>query len=128
MATTAPALDIGALKSLRILCISETGWFDTATVFGDIRAAGGAQSDQYSIPWPPFGPLHAENAAGFSALLEAEAIDGSVRRLLFDTGWNPDWMDRRFAEEGIDLFKPVLTYVVTLVGSCACQKRSMISR
>jgi metal-dependent hydrolase (beta-lactamase superfamily II) len=21
---------------------------------------------------------------------------------LFDTGWNPDWMDRRFAEEGID--------------------------
>jgi hypothetical protein len=22
--------------------------------------------------------------------------------LLFDTGWNPAWMDRRFAEEGID--------------------------
>ena len=102
MATTSPKLDIGALKRLRILCVSETGWFDTATVFDDIRAAGGAQTDQYAIPWPPFGSLHAENAAGFSALLETEALDGSVRCLLFDTGWNPDWMDRRFAEEGID--------------------------
>ncbi len=95
-------LDIGALRRLTIRCISETGWFDTATVFGDIRDAGGAETDQYAIPWPPFGALHADNAAGFSALLEAEATDGSVRRLLFDTGWNPTWMDRRFAEEGID--------------------------
>ncbi len=102
MSTASPRLDIGALKRLRILCVSETGWFDTATVFDDIRAAGGANSDQYAIPWPPFGQLHADNAAGFSALLEAEAVDGRVHRLLFDTGWNPDWMDRRFAEEGID--------------------------
>ncbi|WP_291995428.1 MBL fold metallo-hydrolase [Candidatus Accumulibacter sp. ACC003] len=102
MSTTSPTLDIGALQRLRILCISETGWFDTTTVFDDIRAAGGAQTDQYAIPWPPFGALHADNAAGFSALLEAEATDGSVRRVLFDTGWNPDWMDRRFADEGID--------------------------
>lgn len=96
------ALDIGRLRRLRILCISETGWFDTATVFDDIRDAGGADTDQYDIPWPPFGPLHADNAAGFSALIEAEATDGTRCRLLFDTGWNPAWMDRRFAEEGID--------------------------
>ena len=102
MATTTQTLDIGALRRLTIRCISETGWFDTATVFGDIRDAGGAETDQYAIPWPPFGALHADNAAGFSALLEAEATDGTVRRLLFDTGWNPSWMDRRFAEEGID--------------------------
>lgn len=102
MTPVAPPYDIGVLRRLRIVCISETGWFDTTTVFDDIRAAGGVQTDQYAIPWPPFGPLHAENAAGFSALLEAETTDGSVRRLLFDTGWNPDWMDRRFAEEGID--------------------------
>lgn len=102
MTTVSSMLDIGALRRLRILCISETGWFDTATVFDDIRAAGGAETDQYTIPWPPFGALHADNAAGFSALLEAEATDGAVRRLLFDTGWNPAWMDRRFAEEGID--------------------------
>lgn len=101
MATTS-TLDIGVLKRLTIRCISETGWFDTDTVFGDIREAGGAATDQYAIPWPPFGALHADNAAGFSALLEAEQSDGTVRRLLFDTGWNPAWMDRRFAEEGVD--------------------------
>ena len=95
-------LDIGTLARLRILCVAETGWIDTATVVGDIRAAGGADADQYEIPWPPFGPLHADNAAGFSALLEAETTDGTLRRLLFDTGWNPAWIDRRFAEEGID--------------------------
>ena len=101
--STLPTLDIGVLQRLKIRCISETGWFDTATVFGDIKVAGGAEADQYAIPWPPFGLLHSENAAGFSALLEAEAIDGTMRRLLFDTGWNPAWMDRRFAEEGVDL-------------------------
>jgi 7,8-dihydropterin-6-yl-methyl-4-(beta-D-ribofuranosyl)aminobenzene 5'-phosphate synthase len=100
--STTQTLDIGILRRLRIRCISETGWFDTATVFGDIKNAGGADADQYTIPWPPFGALHADNAAGFSALLEAETTDGAVCRLLFDTGWNPAWMDRRFAEEGID--------------------------
>lgn len=97
-----PTFDMGVLRRLRILCISETGWFDTTAVFGDIQAAGGANADQYAIPWPPFGSLHADNAAGFSALLEAETMDGVTHRLLFDTGWNPDWMDRRFAEEGVD--------------------------
>ena len=57
MTNAPPTLDIGALKRLRILCISETGWFDTATVFDDIRAAGGTQTDQYAIPWPPEGDL-----------------------------------------------------------------------
>lgn len=102
MSTTAQTLDIGTLRRLKIRCISETGWFDNATVFGDIMHAGGAESNQYGIPWPPFGALHADNAAGFSALLEAETTDGAIHRLLFDTGWNPAWMDRRFAEEGID--------------------------
>ncbi|MCC6135926.1 MAG: MBL fold metallo-hydrolase [Candidatus Contendobacter sp.] len=100
--STSPRLDIGVLQRLKIRCISETGWFDTATVFDDIKTAGGAEIDQYTIPWPPFGALHPDNAAGFSALLEAEATDGTMRRILFDTGWNPAWMDRRFAEEGID--------------------------
>ncbi len=101
--TTHQTLDIGSLQRLKIRCISETGWFDTATVFDDIKVAGGAATDQYTIPWPPFGSLHPDNAAGFSALLETEATDGTIRRLLFDTGWNPAWMDRRFAEEGVDL-------------------------
>jgi 7,8-dihydropterin-6-yl-methyl-4-(beta-D-ribofuranosyl)aminobenzene 5'-phosphate synthase len=102
MLTDQSSLEIGVLNRLRILCISETGWFDTNTVFNDIRCAGGVDVDQYGIPWPPFGDLHADNAAGFAALLEAETADGAHHRVLFDTGWNPAWMDRRFAEEGID--------------------------
>jgi len=35
-------------------------------------------------------------------LLEAETADGVLHRVLLDTGWNPAWMDRRFAEEGVD--------------------------
>lgn len=102
MTNDQPPLDIGALNRLRILCVSETGWFDTTTVFDDIRVAGGADVDQYTIPWPPFGDLHADNAAGFAALLKAETADGTQHCVLLDTGWNPAWMDRRFAEEGID--------------------------
>lgn len=102
MATMQSSLDIGVLNRLRILCISETGWFDTKEVFDDINAAGGVDVDQYRIPWPPFGDLHADNAAGFAALLEAETADGKHHRILFDTGWNPAWMDRRFTEEGVD--------------------------
>lgn len=95
-------IDIGVLNRLRILCISETGWNDTQQLFDDINSAGGVDVDQYGIPWPPFGDLHADNATGFAALLEAETTDGQLHRILFDTGWNPAWMDRRFAEEGID--------------------------
>ncbi len=95
-------IEIGTLKRVKILCISETGWFDNATLLGDVNAAGGMQVSQYTIPWPPFGELHPENAAGSAALVEAEEANGTVHQILFDTGWNPEWMDRRFAEEGID--------------------------
>lgn len=93
---------IGALKRLRILCISETGWFDNHTLIEDIKAAGGMAISQYKLPFPPFGNLHPDNAAGSAALVEAEEPNGNAHRLLFDTGWNPAWMERRFAEEGID--------------------------
>lgn len=102
MAQTHQNIDIGTLKRLKILCISETGWFDNATLIGDVKAAGGMQVSQYALPWPPFGDLHPDNAAGSAALVEAEEANGTVHKFLFDTGWNPDWMDRRFAEEGID--------------------------
>jgi 7,8-dihydropterin-6-yl-methyl-4-(beta-D-ribofuranosyl)aminobenzene 5'-phosphate synthase len=95
-------LDMGTIKHLKILCVSETGWFDTDALLADIKAAGGMSVSQYKLPWPPFGDLHPENAAGSSALVEAEGIDGGVHKLLFDSGWGTAWMDRRFAEEGID--------------------------
>jgi 7,8-dihydropterin-6-yl-methyl-4-(beta-D-ribofuranosyl)aminobenzene 5'-phosphate synthase len=96
------SIDMGALRHLKILCISETGWFDNAALLGDIKAAGGMGTSQYALPWPPFGNLHPENAAGSSALVEVEEINGTVHTVLFDTGWGPEWMDQRFAEEGID--------------------------
>ena len=95
-------LDFGVLKRLRILCISETGWHDTATLLADIKAAGGKDVDQYDIPWPPMGNLNPQNAAGSSALVEALTMDGVLHRFLFDVGWGLEWMDRRFAEEGVD--------------------------
>ena len=55
--STSPRLDIGVLQRLKIRCISETGWFDTATVFDDIKTAGGAEIDQYTIPCAPFAAI-----------------------------------------------------------------------
>ncbi|MFO1431673.1 MAG: MBL fold metallo-hydrolase [Candidatus Competibacteraceae bacterium] len=102
LSSPAQRIAIGALKHLKILCISEIGWFDNATLLADVQAAGGMGVNQYQLPWPPFGELHADNAAGSSALIEAETVEGTRHRLLFDTGWNPAWMERRFAEEGVD--------------------------
>jgi 7,8-dihydropterin-6-yl-methyl-4-(beta-D-ribofuranosyl)aminobenzene 5'-phosphate synthase len=96
------ALRIAELERVKVLCISEVGWLDNKTLLEDVRAAGGMSADQYDIAWPPFGTLHANNAAGSSALIEAQALTGEVHRILFDTGWNPEWMERRFAEEGVD--------------------------
>lgn len=95
-------MDLGALGRLRVRCISETGWLDDAVLLGDVKAAGGMSVSQYELRWPPFGDLHADNAAGSSALIEAEEVDGTCHRLLFDTGWGQAWMRKRFAEEGID--------------------------
>jgi len=96
------SLEIGVIKRLKILCISEIGWFDTQMLMNDIKAAGGIATNQYQIQWPPLGQLHPENAAGSAALLEFEEMNGAVHRFLFDSGWNPQWMDQRFIEEGID--------------------------
>jgi 7,8-dihydropterin-6-yl-methyl-4-(beta-D-ribofuranosyl)aminobenzene 5'-phosphate synthase len=89
-------LDIGECRSVKIRCISETSWFDNAQLMKDINAAGGAKANQYAIPW------HPKNSGGYSALLEVEALNGTWRRFLLDTGWNPAWMEYSFQREGID--------------------------
>nr|VFJ90073.1 MAG: 7,8-dihydropterin-6-yl-methyl-4-(beta-D-ribofuranosyl)aminobenzene 5'-phosphate synthase [Candidatus Kentron sp. LFY] len=97
-------IDIGSVKRVKIRCISETGWFDTPTLVADLKSTGKdlGTVDQYDLPFPPFGTLHPENAGGSSALVEVEERDGGIRWFLFDSGWNTQWMDKRFAEEGID--------------------------
>lgn len=47
--------DFGACKSIKITNISETSWFDNATLMGDIKGAGGLLVNQYLFNWPPFG-------------------------------------------------------------------------
>lgn len=47
--------DFGACKSVKITNISETSWFDNATLMGDMKGAGGLLVDQYLYNWPPFG-------------------------------------------------------------------------
>lgn len=47
--------DFGACKNIKITNISETSWFDNATLVGDIKGAGGLLVNQYDFNWPPFG-------------------------------------------------------------------------
>jgi 7,8-dihydropterin-6-yl-methyl-4-(beta-D-ribofuranosyl)aminobenzene 5'-phosphate synthase len=88
--------DIGLCKSVKVRCISETSWFDGAQLMADIKSAGGGSANQYIIPW------NHKNSGGYSALVEVEALNGTTRRFLLDTGWNPAWMEYCYQREGID--------------------------
>jgi len=101
--------DMGEIKSLKVTCISETSWFENNVLTGDFAEMGGLLVNQWEYPWPPAGKpgnpkgdWHAANAGGFAALLDIEQLDGEHKFILLDTGWNPEWMDKRFKECGID--------------------------
>ena len=47
--------DIGVCRSIKVTNISETSWFENATLMGDIKGAGGLLVNQYDYNWPPFG-------------------------------------------------------------------------
>ncbi|MCG8336942.1 MAG: twin-arginine translocation signal domain-containing protein, partial [Proteobacteria bacterium] len=47
--------DIGVCKSIKVTNISETSWFENATLMHDIKNAGGLLVNQYDYNWPPFG-------------------------------------------------------------------------
>ncbi len=87
--------DIGELKSINIKCLSETGWFDTNLLLSDINRAGGMSTSQYDIPWDH------RNPGGYSALIEAEELDGRIHRILLDTGWSIPYMDWVFQRERV---------------------------
>jgi len=46
--------------------------------------------------------VHPENAGGFACLIDVELLDGSRKKILLDSGWSFDWMDKCFQREGID--------------------------
>jgi 7,8-dihydropterin-6-yl-methyl-4-(beta-D-ribofuranosyl)aminobenzene 5'-phosphate synthase len=89
-------LDIGAVRSLKIDVLTETGWFDDARLKQNMAAYGGPEQTQYRIAWD------AENAGGYAALLTVTLRDGDQRRILLDTGWDTEWMDYVFARHGVD--------------------------
>jgi len=47
--------DIGQCKSVKIVNISETSWFDNGIFMNNVTKAGGLLVDQYTFNWPPFG-------------------------------------------------------------------------
>jgi len=46
--------------------------------------------------------VHPENAGGYACLIEVEFLDGSVKKILLDSGWSYGWTDECFKREGID--------------------------
>ncbi len=89
-------MDIGQLKSVKVKVVSETAWFDNKVMANDIKRGGGALACQYDIDWTT------SNTGGYASYIEAELLDGSVKRILVDSGWNPDWTEACFRREGID--------------------------
>jgi 7,8-dihydropterin-6-yl-methyl-4-(beta-D-ribofuranosyl)aminobenzene 5'-phosphate synthase len=46
--------------------------------------------------------VNPQNSGGFAALIEIETLEGETKRILLDSGWSFDWMDKAFRREGID--------------------------
>lgn len=89
--------DIGQCKSVKVTCVSEVGWWDDQKTMAPMLAMGGPQqTDQWQAAWD------GRNAAGACTLVEVEGLDGRVRRLLLDAGWNPTYMAWRFQALGLD--------------------------
>lgn len=89
--------DIGMCKSVKVTCVTEVGWWDTRVLMKDLIKGGGPKKcDQWTTWWNP------QNAAGSASLIEVEGLDGKVKRILLDTGWNPEYMDWRFQMTGVD--------------------------
>ncbi|HOJ43622.1 MAG TPA: hypothetical protein PK800_05845, partial [Syntrophorhabdaceae bacterium] len=57
-------IDIGECKSIKILNISETSWFDNKVLMGDIKGAGGLLVNQYEYNWPPFADVKGKLGKG----------------------------------------------------------------
>jgi len=88
--------DFGMLKSVKVRCVSESGWWSTPKLLQDIKASGGVKTSQYKINWDK------KNEGGYCALIEAEDLNGKVHRILMDTGWSLSYTDWCFQREGID--------------------------
>jgi len=87
---------IGCCRAVAVTSVSEVGWWDTPRMLAQMAAGGGRGACQWDIHFD------ADNAAGSCSLIEVEALDGSVTRILLDAGWNPEYMSERFRATGVD--------------------------
>ena len=90
------SVDIGICRSVKITAVSEIGWWDTSRMLAQMTAGGGPEASQWDIHFD------VDNTAGSCSLVEVEALDGSVTRILLDAGWNPEYMSERFRATGVD--------------------------
>ena len=88
--------DIGCCRSVTVTSVSEVGWWNTPQMLAQMAAGGGPSASQWDIHFD------AENSAGSCSLIEVEAMDGSVTRILLDAGWNAGYMSERFRVTGVD--------------------------
>ena len=99
-------VDIGEIKSLKLKVISETSWYDNNVWLNDVKQVGGLLVNQYTIPWTTEmvkSGYKGSNLGGFSTLIEAELADGTKKKILLVSGWNSDWMNKRYNDEGVDV-------------------------
>ncbi len=88
--------DIGQCKSVHIKCVSELVCIDPVLNTEVAMKAGGWDTNQWTIPWPP------ENSAGFCTLIDMETLDGHHHKFLLDAGTGIEYMDKCLAREGVD--------------------------
>jgi 7,8-dihydropterin-6-yl-methyl-4-(beta-D-ribofuranosyl)aminobenzene 5'-phosphate synthase len=108
MAEVATKERVGAVRGVRVDCISEVGWFDSETQLVDLGKKPGLRStvvsDQYDLlnVWPPGGSFHCENIAGVCSLVRFTHCDSaSSHCIMLDCGWNPSYLRKRLQEEGV---------------------------
>ena len=89
-------VDTGACRSVVVTAVSEVGWWDSPRMLAQMNAGGGPEASQWGIRFDQ------DNAAGSCSLLEIEALDGRLTRILLDAGWNADYMRERFRITGVD--------------------------
>lgn len=46
--------------------------------------------------------VNPQNSGGFSALIEVETLEGETKRILLDSGWSFDWIEKAYKREGVD--------------------------
>ncbi len=89
-------IDIGQCRSVRIRCISETGWFDDKSMASTLEGGGGPEESQWEKPWD------CANGAGSCNLVELETLGGHRHRFLVDAGWGRQYMDECLRRERAD--------------------------